>query len=133
MSIISHISSLKLETQRKIGSFVGAIVGDAASLHLEWIYDQNKITKIVSEGQDPAFWPENHCPFFRLSNGKVSCYADQAIQSLDVMFENGGSYNESKLIDHFIQYFGKTTSPYQVALSKRKENKYPIEGICIQN
>ena len=129
MRMISHISSLKLETQKKIGAFIGAIVGDAACLHLEWIYDQNKITKIVVEGQDPAFWPENHCPFFSLLNGKVSCYADQAIQFLDVMFENGGSYNESKLVNHFIEYFGNSTGPYQVSLSKRKDNKYPIEGI----
>ena len=43
MNFTSDISSLDIETQRKIGAFVGAIVGDAASLHLEWIYDQNKV------------------------------------------------------------------------------------------
>ena len=61
-------------------------MADAASLHLEWIYDQNKVNKIVSaEEKDPAFWEEDHCPFFSLPNGKVSCYADQAIQSLTVL------------------------------------------------
>ena len=43
MNFTSDLSSLDIETQRKIGAFVGAIVGDAASLHLEWIYDQNKV------------------------------------------------------------------------------------------
>ena len=43
MNFSSDISNLDIETQRKIGAFVGAIVGDAASLHLEWIYDQNKV------------------------------------------------------------------------------------------
>ena len=43
MNFSSDISNLEIETQRKIGAFVGAIVGDAASLHLEWIYDQNKV------------------------------------------------------------------------------------------
>ena len=48
MNFSSDISNLDIETQRKIGAFVGAIVGDAASLHLEWIYDQNKVIKKVS-------------------------------------------------------------------------------------
>ena len=43
MNFTSDISSLDIKTQRKIGAYVGAIVGDAASLHLEWIYDQNKV------------------------------------------------------------------------------------------
>ena len=127
--MFSYNSNLNPETQRKIGAFIGAIVADAASLHLEWIYDQNKVNKIVSaEEKDPAFWEENHCPFFSLPNGKVSCYADQAIQALNVMFENGGSLDESKLIDHFLKYFGDPGSPYQVALTKRRSNKYPVEG-----
>ncbi len=43
MNFASDISNLEIEVQRKIGALVGAIVGDAASLHLEWIYDQNKV------------------------------------------------------------------------------------------
>ena len=123
-----NISSLSPKGQRKIGAFVGAIVADAASLHLEWIYNQKKVSKIVGENKDPAYWEEDHNPFFSLPNGKVSCYADQAIQALHVMSENGGSLNESKLIEHFLEYFGDPESPYQVALAKRKNNKYPVEG-----
>jgi len=128
ISMSSHVLSLSPETQRKVGSFIGAIVADAASLHLEWIYDQNKVNKIVSKEKDPAFWEEDHCPFFSLPNGKVSCYADQAIQALDIMYKNGGSLDESKLIDHFLQYFGDPGSPYQVSLAKRRNNNYPVEG-----
>ena len=128
ISMSSHVLSLSPETQRKVGSFIGAIVADAASLHLEWIYDQNKVNKIVSKEKDPAFWEEDHCPFFSLPNGKVSCYADQAIQTLDIMYKNGGSLDESMLIDHFLQYFGDRGSPYQVSLAKRRNNNYPVEG-----
>ena len=88
-----------------------------------------KVNRIVGEEKDPAFWIEDHCPFFSLPNGKVSCYADQAIQSLTVLFENDGVYDEVKLINHFLEYFGHPESPYQVSLDKRKNNKYPIEGV----
>ena len=86
------------------------------------------MTRIVSEGKDPAFWNRDYCPFFSLPNGKVSCYADQAIQALNVLFENDGVYDEKKLIDHFLDYFGNPDSPYQVSLGKRKNKKFPIEG-----
>ena len=87
-----------------------------------------QVTRIVSEGKDPAFWNRDYCPFFSLPNGKVSCYADQAIQALNVLFENDGVYDEKKLIDHFLDYFGNPDSPYQVSLGKRKNKKFPIEG-----
>ena len=76
--MISSVANLSVETQRKIASFVGAVVGDAACLHLEWVYDQNKVAKIV-ENNDPAFWKENHNHFFSLPNGNVTCYADEVI------------------------------------------------------
>ena len=38
--LIEKISKLPLETSRKISAFIGAIVGDAACIHLEWIYDE---------------------------------------------------------------------------------------------
>ena len=78
IKMISSVANLSVETQRKIASFVGAVVGDAACLHLEWVYDQNKVAKIV-ENNDPAFWKENHNPFFSLPNGNVTCYADEVI------------------------------------------------------
>ena len=91
------------------------------------------MTRIVSEGKDPAFWNRDYCPFFSLPNGKVSCYADQAIQALNVLFENDGIYDEKKLIDHFLDYFGNPDSPYQVSLGKRKNKKFPIEGRYLIN
>ena len=38
--LVEKISKLPLETSRKISAFIGAIVGDAACIHLEWIYDE---------------------------------------------------------------------------------------------
>ena len=131
-SLIAQVAKLPTETSRKVASLVGAIVGDAACLHLEWVYDQDKIPKIVPEGESPAFWPESHCPFFSLPNGQVSCYADEAIQVLKVMDANDGKFDQSKVIEHYLKYFGDASSPYQVAKDKRKDKKYPIEGPWIQ-
>ena len=41
-SLITKVSTLNVETSRKISAFIGAIVGDAACLNLDWIYDQAK-------------------------------------------------------------------------------------------
>ena len=57
-SLIAQVAKLPTETSRKVASLVGAIVGDAACLHLEWVYDQDKIPKIVPEGESPAFGPK---------------------------------------------------------------------------
>ena len=127
-TLIAKVAELPAETSRKVASMVGAIVGDAACLHLEWVYDQAKIPKIVPEGENPAFWPESHNPFFKLPNGKYSCYADEAVQVLSVMSGNDAKFDQSKVIDHYLKYFGDASSPYQVAKEKRKDKKYPIEG-----
>ena len=131
-SLIAQVAKLPSETSRKVACMVGAIVGDAACLHLEWVYDQAKIPKIVPEGENPAFWPESHCPFFTLPNGKVSCYADEAVQVLNVMSANDGKFDQGQVIEHYLKYFGDASSPYQVAKDKRKDKKYPIEGPWIQ-
>ena len=39
-SLIDTISTLPKDVSRKISAFIGAIVGDAACIHLEWIYDE---------------------------------------------------------------------------------------------
>ena len=39
-SLIEKISTLPEDVSRKISAFIGAIVGDAACIHLEWIYDE---------------------------------------------------------------------------------------------
>ena len=45
MSVIAQVSKLNIETQRKIAAFVGAIVGDAACLHLG--QDHNMFSRIL--------------------------------------------------------------------------------------
>lgn len=130
--LISEVNQLAPISAKKVAALAGAVVGDAACLHLEWIYDQNKIPQIVRPDQDPAFWQDSHCPFFSLPNGKVSCYADEAVQCLHQMASNEATFDQDKVIQRFISHFGDASSPYQIALAKRKDKKYPIEGPWIQ-
>ena len=132
--LISKVNSLDDLSSRKVSALVGAMVGDAACLHLEWIYDQDKVLKIVKQSNEPAFWPENHNPFFALPNGQLSGYADQALQVLNVMEENNGKqFDASKVVAHFLKFFGDATaSPYQESLRKRREGKFPIEAKCLK-
>ena len=128
-SLIDKVSNLDDNTAKKVSAFLGAVVGDAATLHLQWVYDQSKLLDIVGgKDNDPTFWPDCKIPFFSLPNGKVSCYGDEAIQALDVMAKNDGQYDSEKLIEHFKNYFGDPKSPYQIAKAKRPEKNYPIEG-----
>ena len=82
--LISGIKALPEETKMKMAAVIGAIVADAASLPLQWIYDDKvmegihimlshatfnklfvqKMQEVVGS-KDPEFWPESHCPFFR--------------------------------------------------------------------
>ena len=79
-----------------------------------WL-DITNFIEILSNDKDPAFWPVSHCPFYTLPNGKLSCYADQSVQTLTVMLENNGDFNADKLIQHYLNYFGNPESPYQIA------------------
>ena len=155
-SLVKQVSGLTPEVSKKVAAMVGAVVGDAASIHLrksklfreielysrisrgfslleilkciqfpnfissiEWIYDQRKLSQIVSKGENPEFWPEDHNSYFTLPNGKYSCYADEAVQTLNVMAENDNCFDEKKVLDHYCEYFGGPKSPYQVALAQR--------------
>jgi len=135
-ALVKQVSGLAPDVSKKVAAMVGAVVGDAASIQLEWIYDQRKLEAIVPEGQNPEFWPESHNKYFTLPNGKYSCYADEAVQTLNVMASNDCKFDERKVLDHYIEYFGDPKSPYQIAVSKRDPRTIhtgtPIEGPWIQ-
>ena len=113
--------------KRKIAALVGSIVADAAALHLEWVYDQDALEKTVGD-KDPEFWPESKCPFYTRPNGAVSCYADEIVTALESMSKNSNKFVPSKIYEDIQSKFGAADSPYQIALNKRKDKKYPIDG-----
>ena len=44
------------------------------------------------------------------------------------MTDNDGVFDDTKVIHHFLKHFGEPSSPYQIALAKRKDKKYPVAG-----
>ena len=83
--------------------------------------------KEVVGDKDPEFWPESHCPFFSLPTGSGSCYADEMATALQTI-ANDESVNLDNITKAIQDTFGSADSPYQVALAKRAEKKYPISG-----
>ena len=82
--LVEQASGLDEVSGRKVAALIGSLVGDAASLHLEWVYDQDKLLGLVQE-EEPEFWPDNQCPYFDLANGHLSCNGDLIWQSLKVV------------------------------------------------
>lgn len=124
--LIAGIKALPEETKMKMSSVIGAVVADAASLPLQWIYSAEKMKEVVGD-KSPEFWPESHCPFYSLPTGSVCCYTDEMITTLASIAAESkvDTVNITKAIQ---TKFGAPDSPYQIALAKRPEKKYPIAG-----
>ena len=86
-----------------------------------------KMKDIIGD-KSPEFWPESHCPFFSLPTGRGSCYSDEMTASLATMARLGPATAPADIAAEIQTVFGAADSPYQVALAKRAEKKYPISG-----
>jgi len=126
-NLISGVKAMPEDAKRKISCVLGAVVADAASLPLEWIYKDATMTEIVGD-KNPEFWPESHCPFYTLPTGSISCYTDEMLTSLETLANNNADLDISKLTAAVETKFGSPDSPYQVALAKRAEKVYPVPG-----
>lgn len=75
--------------RRMIGAVVGAMVGDAASMPLHWVYDTKQLREIVGDA-DVAFFPTPSCPFYAYDFGRNTAYGDQAHTLLKSIVECEG-------------------------------------------
>lgn len=64
--------------ERRIGAVVGAAVADAAAQPLHWIYDAEKLDKLLSNKEEIEFHDPPANPYYRIDIGKNSSYGDQA-------------------------------------------------------
>jgi len=126
---MSKLASVLKEVapNRKVAVVLGALVADAASLPLEWIYKDDKMKEIVGS-DNPEFWKECHCPFFTVPNGVNSCYGDETRSGLKALASTKGVPNLESASAELVSHFGSADSPYQVALAKRADKKYPVPG-----
>jgi hypothetical protein len=111
---------------RRVSAVVGALVADAASVPLQWIYEDATMRGIVGDRQ-PEFWPESHCPFFTLPTGSLSCYGDELATCLASLAATG-QLQLPDLQAAIVAKFGAPDSPYQTALAKRADKKFPVAG-----
>ena len=121
--------------QRQLGAIFGALVADAGSRPLHWVYKDDAMDKAIKDKADFTFLAQNVCPFYSLPTGRSSCYGDQlyatlrslsACQGLDIkhwkqtLYDTfGGEQNiyqtsrklrdNVKSILHFLPYFHDLT------------------------
>jgi ADP-ribosylglycohydrolase len=91
---------------------LGALIADAATLGLHWIYDQQRIFNVA--GKTPEFHPPTKSDydgvpsFFahgKKSIGDCSHYGEQAFVLLNALANNNGKYNRVKYQDAFREHF----------------------------
>eukprot|EP00878_Enallax_costatus_P019783 GHUV01020885.1.p1 GENE.GHUV01020885.1~~GHUV01020885.1.p1 ORF type:complete len:325 (+),score=106.22 GHUV01020885.1:330-1304(+) len=74
------------KTDRARGAVVGALVADAATMGLHWIYDQGKIQELLkSKGKQgtPEFFDPPSCPFYQMPSGSLSPYGAELAALLE--------------------------------------------------
>jgi len=125
--LVAGVAAMPEEAKRKISCILGAVVADAASLPLEWIYKDSTMTEIVGD-KNPEFWPESHCPFYTVPTGSISCYTDELLTTLDTLVKSDTELDISKVTAAVQTKFGSPDSPYQISLAKRADKVYPVPG-----
>lgn len=125
--LVSGVAAMPAEAKRKISAILGAVVGDAASLPLEWIYKDEDMQAIVGDNP-PEFWPSCHNPFYTLPTGALSCYGDELVTGLASLASKEGDLDLPALTQAIRTKFGDPASAYQVALAKRADKVYPVAG-----
>ncbi|XP_060071839.1 crystallin J1A-like [Ylistrum balloti] len=115
-------------TQRCVGAVVGSLVADASAMPVHWIYDKEKMNKVLEDCQQkPEFLPESRCPFYSLPTGRYSSYGDQTFVLLKSMVENKG-LNTEHYKKSLYECFGPK-SAYEIDLGHpRTKDDLPIPG-----
>lgn len=93
------------EQERRIAAVVGSLVADAAAVPLHWVYKTDKLDSIVEGAEDVGFWETSQCPFYKISCGSLSGYADQAYVVLKSLVKNKGLDSEA-LKEDTLEWFG---------------------------
>jgi len=130
--LVNDVAQMPAGAKRKISAILGAVVADAASLPLEWIYKDEDMQDIVGSNP-PEFWPSSHCPFYTLPTGSLSCYSDELVTSLSSLAASKAVLDLAALTKAIQHKFGDPDSPYQISLAKRAAKVYPVPGPWINS
>lgn len=112
---------------------LGALLADAATMPLHWIYDLDKLNSLVESKTtrtQPEFFPEPSCPFYEYPLGALSPYGDEAYAVLRYAATHtdmdGPGLTES-LYQYFKGYQGRLNGTAKHLVAAWEEGKrYPV-------
>ncbi|GLC44011.1 hypothetical protein PLESTB_000219700 [Pleodorina starrii] len=112
----------ELMRRRAIGAVLGALVADAATMGLHWIYDMDRISGLVSEhgrSEEPAFFQPPSCPYYEYESGSLSPYGDELLPVLQYMTIGPGSHRDGTMDGPgFAKFLAEYYSNYTGRLNK---------------
>lgn len=113
---------------RARSAVLGALVADAATMGLHWIYDTGKIRSILEGSKRtavPEFFEPPQCPFYQYKSGQQSPYGDELLPVLLYLDEHG------TLDDSNGQAFAEYLAAYYKAYKGRlnKTSKAMMEAL----
>jgi len=91
---------------------LGALIADAATCGLHWVYDQQRLLDVA--GETPEFHPPTQSDYDGIPSffahgkravGDCSHYGEQAFVLLNALAGNNGKYNREKYQDAFRDHF----------------------------
>jgi ADP-ribosylglycohydrolase len=91
---------------RRRACVVGAILADAATTPMHWVYDQDKLAAAIGDNS-PYFFPDPQCPFYKVEPGSISPYGAEYMALAQGLNESKGAFDSSVLVKIFSQYFSK--------------------------
>ena len=87
-----------------------SFLSDAATMPLHWIYDQNKITSILTNNpingnhHNPIFYPILSCAYYKYQFGYLSPWGDESLPFLKSLSDYG-SFNIENIAESYYHYF----------------------------
>lgn len=89
-----------------LASVAGAVVADAASLGIHWIYDKEKMSAAVPAGTNPEFRPIQTTWHAARTAGDTTMYGEGALLMAKTLVAKGGVYKEAAFKSAWYAAFG---------------------------
>jgi len=102
------------ETEARAGVVLGALVADAASMGLHWLYDPDRLAKIA-EGLDPIFLAADQLHFddaegyfahMGKRSGELSQYGATLVLAMDSLTATGGRLAVAEYQKRYLAFYG---------------------------
>ena len=131
-----------IQQKLKFG-IAAALVADAATLGLHWVYNQNEIKQLIASDRNNSVSPLFHTPlankFYTHRNGQLSVYGEELLPMFDSLLEDQADHvlsNKDILFKRYYDYF----SAYPSRLNKmtkhfvqsvRDDNKSYADSVMV--